>query len=50
LGGSVHTVKKNAEALVAAVKEIGLEINANKTYVHGHVSGSECRTKSQYYD
>jgi hypothetical protein len=31
LGGSVRTVKKNAEALVAAVKEIGLEINANKT-------------------
>ena len=30
LGGSVHTVKKNAEALVAA-KEIGLEVNAHKT-------------------
>ena len=26
--GSVHTVKKNAEALVAATKEIGLEVNA----------------------
>ena len=31
LGGSVHTVKKNAEALVAATKEIGLEGNAHKT-------------------
>ena len=31
LGGSVHTVKKNAETLVAATKEIGLEINADKT-------------------
>jgi len=31
LGGSVDTVKKNAEALVAATKEIGLEVNANKT-------------------
>ena len=30
LGGSVHTVKKNAETLVAA-KEIGLEVNADKT-------------------
>jgi hypothetical protein len=30
LGGSVHTVKKNAEALVAATKEIGLEVNADK--------------------
>ena len=31
LGGSVHTVKKNAEALVAATKETGLEVNAHKT-------------------
>ena len=31
LGGSVHTVKENAEALVAASKEIGLEVNADKT-------------------
>ena len=31
VGGSVHTVKKNAEALVAATKEIGLEVNAYKT-------------------
>jgi len=30
-GGSVHTVKENAEALVVASKEIGLEINADKT-------------------
>ena len=31
LGGSVHTVKENAEALVVAKKEIGLEVNADKT-------------------
>ena len=31
LGGSVHTVKKNAEALVAATKEIGLGVNPDKT-------------------
>ena len=31
LGGSVHTVKENAEVLVAATKEIGLEVNAHKT-------------------
>jgi retron-type reverse transcriptase len=31
LGGSVITVKKNAEALVAATKEIGLKVNAQKT-------------------
>ena len=31
LGESVHTVKKNAETLVAATKEIGPEVNAHKT-------------------
>jgi len=31
LGRSVHTVKENAEALVVATKEIGLEVNASKT-------------------
>ena len=30
LGGSIDTVKKNAEVLVAATKEIGLEVNAHK--------------------
>jgi hypothetical protein len=30
LGGSVQTVKGNAEALVVASKEIGLEVNADK--------------------
>ena len=29
LGGGVHTVKKNAEALVVVSKEIGLEVNAD---------------------
>jgi hypothetical protein len=27
LGGSIHMVKENAEALVAAIKEIGLEVS-----------------------
>jgi hypothetical protein len=31
LGGSVHTVKENAEALVVAIKEIGLEVNVDRT-------------------
>jgi len=31
LGGSIHTLKENAEALLAATKEIGLEVNADKT-------------------
>jgi len=31
LGGSIHTIKENAQALVAASKEIGQEVNADKT-------------------
>ena len=31
LGGSIHSLKENAECLVAATKEIGLEVNADKT-------------------
>ena len=31
LGGNAHTVKENAETLVGATKEIGLEVNADKT-------------------
>jgi len=31
LGGSVHTVKENAESFVVASKEFGLEVNADKT-------------------
>jgi len=31
LAGSIHTLKENAEALVAATKETGLEVSADKT-------------------
>jgi hypothetical protein len=31
LGGSVYTIKENAEVLVVASKEIGLEVNADKS-------------------
>ena len=31
VGGSINTIKENAEALVVASKEIGLEVNADKT-------------------
>jgi len=31
LGGSVPTIKKNAETLIVARKEIGLEVNSDKT-------------------
>ena len=31
LGGSIYTLKENAEALIAATREIGLEVSADKT-------------------
>jgi len=31
LGGSIHTVKENAEALIVASKETGLEVNVDKS-------------------
>ena len=30
LGGSVHTIKENAEALVVASRETGLGVNSDK--------------------
>jgi len=31
LGGSVHTIEKDTEALVFSSKEVGQEVNADKT-------------------
>jgi len=30
LAGSLHTIKKNAKALVVSSKEVGLEVNVDK--------------------
>ena len=45
-----HTVKKNAETLVAAAKEIGPEVNADKTKYMVVSRDQRCRTKSQCED
>ena len=31
MGGSIHNIRKNTEALVITSKDIGLEVNAEKT-------------------
>jgi hypothetical protein len=46
LGGSIHTTKENAEALIVASKETGLEVNADKT----KYTVLSCRTKAQCKD
>jgi len=38
LGGGTHPREKNTEAVVDASKESGLEVNTDKTNVHGNVS------------
>jgi hypothetical protein len=48
LGGSLHNIKENAEALVVANKEIGIEVNADKTKYM--VSRSECKMESKCKD
>jgi len=49
LAGSIHTLKENTVALVAATREIGLEVSADKTK-YMVMSRSECRTNSQCED
>ena len=46
LGGNVHTVKKNTDALVVASKGNGLQVNADKSKYR--VTSWESRTKSQH--
>jgi len=49
LDRSVHTTyKEKHESLLVGSKETGLEVNADKTQVYGHVSRSEYRTMSQF--
>jgi hypothetical protein len=43
LGGSIHTIKKNTEALVVASKEIILEVNAEKTKYMDTCQGQNAR-------
>jgi len=49
LGGSIHTLKENAEALVAATRETGLEVMLIKLSTWS-CSKSECGTNSQCKD
>jgi len=45
LSGRIHTLKENAEALVAATREIGLEVNADK---NKYMVMSEIRMQNEF--
>jgi hypothetical protein len=49
LDDSINTIKENTETLIEASRDIGLEINAEKTK-YMVVSSSEFRTKPEYKD
>jgi len=44
MGGSVYIIKENAEALIVASKEIGLEVKADKT---GYMSCLKIRMQDE---
>ena len=48
-GGSLHTMTENAEALIAATRENGLEESVDKLII-GFFSSSEWRTNSESED
>jgi len=50
MGGNIHSLKENAEALVVASKETGLEVNSGKTKYTVISPDQNERTKSQYKD
>jgi hypothetical protein len=51
LGGSVYTIKKNAEALLVGSKKIGLEVNAEKAkYMVMFTDKMEGRIQSKNID
>ena len=45
MGGSAHTAKENAEALLVATKEIGLEVNADMVMSRDRNAGRGHRVK-----
>jgi len=50
LGGSIDTIKENADALIVTSKEIGVEVNDDRSKYMVVSQRSECRIKLQYED
>jgi hypothetical protein len=43
-------MKENTETILESSRDIGLEINAEKTSIYDHVLSSELRTEPEYKD
>jgi len=50
LGRSIHTIQENTEVLVLASREIGLQVNVDKTKYMVMSRDQNARRKSQYKD
>jgi hypothetical protein len=50
LGDSVNTIKENTETILEAGRDVGLEINSEKTKYMIIISSSELRTEPEYKD
>jgi len=50
LGENINTIKKNREALLEASREVGLEVNIEKTKYMVVLPSPKCRIKSQFND
>jgi hypothetical protein len=46
LGDNTDTIKKNAETMIDASKEVGVEVNAERTKYTFDVSSRKCRAES----
>jgi ABC-type siderophore export system fused ATPase/permease subunit len=51
LGDNIDTIKKNTETLIDGSKEVGLQVNAEKTkYTYVTVSSPECRAGDRSFE
>jgi len=48
LGDDINTIKENTKTLLEASRDVGLEINAEKTKVYDNVLSCELRTEPEY--